>query len=266
MVSHSLPQNVRRQKRNAAPEGMAYCSVCDQYKTTREFSVDTKQKSGLNFRCKICQSEYAKSYYNRPGRKEKIADYAKRPEVKERRAAYHKTPEAKAKRAIYSASPERRARKAEWSASQEQIAKRAAYANSPEAKKKRAIYNASPERKMRVRERQSSPEYKAKQAQYRSDPENKIKKTFYIRHKKYGITKQEYDKLLEQQNGACAICGNPETKTHKGVKLDLCVDHDHETGEIRGLLCKACNTALGLFRDNIENLSNAIDYLMGLNR
>lgn len=66
-----------------------------------------------------------------------------------------------------------------------------------------------------------------------------------------------YDKLFIAQKGKCAICKEHQSK----IKKKLCVDHDHSTGKIRGLLCGKCNTGLGFFKDRIENLSGAILYL-----
>lgn len=70
----------------------------------------------------------------------------------------------------------------------------------------------------------------------------------------YGISLEDYNKILEEQHGACAICGN-------SPKAYLCVDHDHITGGIRGLLCFHCNVILGHAQDNIETLQKAIEYL-----
>jgi len=58
---------------------------------------------------------------------------------------------------------------------------------------------------------------------------------------KYGITLEIYDRMLAGQNGCCAICG----KHHTEFRWGLCVDHDHDTGNIRGLLCTGCNARLG---------------------
>ena len=79
----------------------------------------------------------------------------------------------------------------------------------------------------------------------------------------YGITIQEYEVLFQKQNGKCAICNLPETKINKKDKQfkKLAVDHCHKTGKIRGLLCFACNGSLGKFKDSIELLQNAIEYL-----
>jgi hypothetical protein len=78
---------------------------------------------------------------------------------------------------------------------------------------------------------------------------------------KFDLTETEYQQLLKSQQGVCAICGQPETKILRGFLLQLCVDHDHDTGVIRGLLCNACNVGLGYFKDKIDSLSQAIVYL-----
>lgn len=71
----------------------------------------------------------------------------------------------------------------------------------------------------------------------------------------YGITFQEYDQLVERQNGRCKICSKLVAK--------LVVDHDHVTGAVRGLLCITCNVGVGMLRDSIETLESAIVYLRG---
>lgn len=73
---------------------------------------------------------------------------------------------------------------------------------------------------------------------------------------RYGLSLSDYDYLASQQMNLCAICLEPEPN---GKFLN--VDHDHATGEIRGLLCTQCNLALGKFRDNEFVLRAAIMYL-----
>lgn len=73
----------------------------------------------------------------------------------------------------------------------------------------------------------------------------------------YGLTPEEVTELLESQNGLCAIC--------KSIPVKACVDHDHETNEVRGILCHSCNVALGLFKDDIKVLEQAMEYLSGTN-
>jgi hypothetical protein len=80
---------------------------------------------------------------------------------------------------------------------------------------------------------------------------------------RYGITIEEYNKILDCQGGVCAICKNNETVVDKktGKIKKLSVDHDHFTGKVRGLLCNYCNHALGQFRDSVNLLKTAILYL-----
>ncbi|EIM6622183.1 endonuclease VII domain-containing protein [Salmonella enterica] len=80
---------------------------------------------------------------------------------------------------------------------------------------------------------------------------------------KYGITLERYNELSEAQNHVCAICGNAETRVIHGTLTSLCVDHCHQSGKVRGLLCANCNRAIGLIKDNTELLKNAVRYLGG---
>jgi len=73
----------------------------------------------------------------------------------------------------------------------------------------------------------------------------------------YGITASERQQMLDAQNGECAICGIRESK----CKKRHAVDHCHETGKIRGILCTNCNSAIGKLQDNTELLKKAIAYL-----
>jgi len=83
--------------------------------------------------------------------------------------------------------------------------------------------------------------------------------------KRFGISLETFNAMKEKQQHCCAICGQPETAIdHRTKKLrDLAVDHNHNTGEIRGLLCTRCNTAIGLLQDDIDLLAKAISYLSG---
>ena len=81
------------------------------------------------------------------------------------------------------------------------------------------------------------------------------------RERKFGITRSDYVKLFNDQNGVCAICHQPETAARKGVVRSLAVDHDHKTGKIRGLLCSDCNTGIGKLKDDPNILLSASEYL-----
>jgi len=76
--------------------------------------------------------------------------------------------------------------------------------------------------------------------------------------RQYGMYPNQFSDMLKAQGGACAICGKPQDKqTGKG----LVVDHDHATGNVRGLLCNACNGGLGQFKDSTDLLMTATRYL-----
>ena len=97
-------------------------------------------------------------------------------------------------------------------------------------------------------------EYKAK-----TTPEERTRKNkSYMLKTKYEMTLDEYEKRLNDQNHRCKICGN----TWAGGPANVfSVDHDHKTGQVRGLLCMACNILIGMAKDSTEILQNAIQYL-----
>lgn len=76
-----------------------------------------------------------------------------------------------------------------------------------------------------------------------------------MRFKRYGITMADYDRMLSSQNFSCAICGLV------AQERELHIDHCHDTGIIRGLLCDQCNTGIGKLRHSPENFLRAARYL-----
>lgn len=86
-------------------------------------------------------------------------------------------------------------------------------------------------------------------ANYKKNPEVRRKSTL---KRKYGISEEQAQNLVSGQAGKCEVCNFREAR---------CVDHDHNTGKVRGLLCKQCNAGLGLFKDSTEWLLNAVRYL-----
>lgn len=76
----------------------------------------------------------------------------------------------------------------------------------------------------------------------------------------YGITPEDYSSLFDLQNGVCAICGSDDSES---MREYLCVDHDHATNVVRGLLCHSCNIGLGKFKDDANILLKAVKYLNG---
>lgn len=77
----------------------------------------------------------------------------------------------------------------------------------------------------------------------------------------YNITIRDYTRMLEEQKGVCKICGKEGFTMAKHHVLKLVVDHCHTTNIVRGLLCHNCNRGLGLFKDDLETLNNAINYV-----
>src|SRR5262249_33589337 len=151
--------------------------------------------------------------------------------------------------------------------------KRKKYPLSPEAReRKRASnrrYHAAHKAEINERKRRrwvNDPEYRARKkaasARRAKEPEYRARKKVVSarssrarRLKRFGMSLLEYELRLASQNGACAIC----KKTPK--RRLLCIDHCHETGKVRGLLCTLCNAALGAFGDNPKRMQAATDYL-----
>lgn len=112
---------------------------------------------------------------------------------------------------------------------------------------------------------------KMQREKYQADPQAKLKRQMRERKRKslnplakkdaelkrlYGISVETYLDILGAQNGVCKICNN-DCKT----KYSLSVDHNHQTGKVRGLLCNRCNRAIGMFEDSPHLLRSAAKYL-----
>lgn len=100
------------------------------------------------------------------------------------------------------------------------------------------------------------PEYDKERARkYRESSRGRELKRQHNLKCKYNITLEEYDQMFEGQNGVCALCNNINDHGRR-----LCVDHDHKTGKIRGLLCTRCNTRLGVLEDE-KFINDVKEYL-----
>lgn len=102
-------------------------------------------------------------------------------------------------------------------------------------------------------------------AKWRVNNPEADKRKYLLR--KFNITLEEYKDLLNRQGGVCAICGEKErvVRRAKSGQEMLAVDHCHETGKIRGLLCFKCNTGIGALGDSVEGLERALSYLRRTN-
>jgi hypothetical protein len=79
--------------------------------------------------------------------------------------------------------------------------------------------------------------------------------------RQYGITEQDYQDILDKQNNKCPICFSKRNSDHRSGRLD--VDHEHNTGKVRGLLCGNCNKAIGLLGDDPARARRLAEYLQG---
>jgi len=108
--------------------------------------------------------------------------------------------------------------------------------------KKRAAYKKNPKKYLKINKK-SAPKY--------------TRAIYFERLRKaYGLSQQDYEQMCEVQEDRCAICGERPRK-----ERDFCVDHDHVTGKVRGLLCRRCNLGLGNLRDDPMLLRQAAAYL-----
>jgi len=98
---------------------------------------------------------------------------------------------------------------------------------------------------------------RCKECRRQHQRDNPNTKRNYRLKRKFGISLDEYNELLEAQANSCAICNIHESYRPN----NLAVDHNHDTGEVRGLLCHHCNSALGLFQDSSDILLHAANYL-----
>ncbi len=161
----------------------------------------------------------------------------------------------------YNAQPEVKARRAASDKKRK---------STPEARAKKnarnKIYNSNPEVKemnnKRARARRKTEEGKSKEAinskayreRHKDCPHFQLRVKMYHINKTYGLSEEDFVELMNEHKGCCAICGE---------SLDVMnIDHCHETGRVRGLLCNNCNCALGLFKDNEDIVLSAAYYLI----
>jgi hypothetical protein len=185
-------------------------------------------------RCSVCKKKKPiTSFYTRTGSQDGLRHDCKKC-VKSRSTHWHKNNRVKSLR-----------NSASWRT------------NNPE--KAKSLYaqwrknNRARRRTNNERWAQANPD-KIKQSQkrwYEANPD-KVKNAALKRY--YGITLKERDDLLRAQNGLCLVCAKPITHYP-------CVDHNHATGQVRGILHSKCNTAIGLFNDDPATLERAITYL-----
>ena len=123
-------------------------------------------------------------------------------------------------------------------------------------------YRQSEKGGLTIKRNGQSDKARATQKAYRKSARGKIIKRQRRIKDQYGITLEDYDQMFEQQNGVCAICHKSETALSQfgGVRR-LAVDHNHKTGQVRGLLCTRCNSVIGYVYEDVTVLLEAAVYL-----
>lgn len=132
-----------------------------------------------------------------------------------------------------------------------------------EARKWQQAYRKTPEYQEWLAKRRADPERKERKKlykrQYKLTPEGKLRtQIINLRAtvKRYGLTLDDWDRMLIEQSGRCACCSAQMMQPNEPA-----VDHNHTTGQVRGLLCNNCNLGIGHFDESVERLQLAIQYL-----
>jgi hypothetical protein len=123
---------------------------------------------------------------------------------------------------------------------------------SPEEKRLLALKGREANKRYRM-----SPHGKKKTSERKKSDSAKARERQYLLKREYGLSVEEYNHMFTVQNGNCAICGCNQSE----LTRHLAVDHNHDTGLVRGLLCIPCNVGIGNLKDDVKRLQSAIDYL-----
>jgi len=208
--------------RDDIPSGYKLCSSCSTIKPVTDFYKCAKEKDGLNYTCKACSSEWRKKYYA-----ENIEKERERSRVGGKRL------------------------RAKYSAIQFEFGDTKVCTRCGE-EKPYLEFNKNSGNKSGLSSYCKECISKHNKKAWKSGI---ISRDTRWRRAGINMTEELYDAILTQQEGVCAICG----AVPNGIALS--VDHDHETGKVRGLLCHQCNLMLGNAKDDMETLQKGIEYL-----
>ena len=212
------------------------CARCKTEKPVVDFNKNKGRSDGLQVYCRPCQNTATKESGIR--RRQSAPEVYKR-QLKE---------SARRRREMYRNSEEYR--------KQIKLKNRENYLNNPDRRVKQRVaylkWLSKPGNREIVRDR--SKLWKAK------NPERhqKSEKNAYLA-RNYGITLEDYEQMIVEQDSKCKICDKVFSETPN-------VDHDHSTGEVRGLLCGDCNRAIGLLRDCPDSMQRAASYVTPIER
>lgn len=213
------------------------CSDCKQSKPLGDFYPSKRLKFGVLSSCKACVSQRSKGYREAAKRKPRMTS----PSFRICRTCRIEKPITEFYQSKARTDPTFTECKVCHKTRTKQVRQR--------------NLTATRERERRYRLKATANTKESIRRYYRSE---KGKRTIYSRYyqKRFGITLQEYEARLEAHNGVCAICLKPQKD-----KRRLVVDHNHQTGDVRGLLCTPCNIILGCWQDNSGTALRAATYL-----
>lgn len=125
----------------------------------------------------------------------------------------------------------------------------------------RQCYRRLPDVVEAVRQHHAQPHIKDRKNAARRNSAEVRERRFKAGFRKYGLTFEQYEAMLSEQRNGCAICGFVPPPGGRNAAARLHVDHDHDTGKVRALLCNACNRGLGYLGDDPSRLRAAADYI-----
>ena len=210
------------------------CPDCGEVKSSNDFYKNKAARDGLNTYCKACWSVRAK---------------AQRKKIKDAEV------ESPASKVCPSCSTEKPA--SEFRSDKTKADHLSSSCAECISSRSRSYYEKNRDRiKARVAAYQkANPDKVDKWVKKRSESG---RRSHDHRRDKYGITEEQYAEMLERAGGVCEICGRvPSEVSKKGA----CVDHCHDSGKVRGILCAPCNSGIGSLRDDPAVLRKAIEYL-----
>lgn len=258
--------------RNPAPEGQKRCSSCQTFKPLEQFFNDSCTKDGKGYECKPCHKERQNRIVSllEPERERlstrKGMAHTMRPKeiLPEGQKRCLKCDEIKA----FEAFGKKRGGQFDLDSYCRECSKKRSRlpVQMPEEKRCPKCETVKPSIEFYVtRSLRSSTGLSAYCRDCsQADARTRVKYSYLQARRKatqsYGITVEDYECMLQEQNGKCASCGYPETTMIRGKVIPLSIDHCHVTDAVRGLLCRRCNQALGILCEDPERIEALLKY------
>lgn len=227
--------------------------MSDIVKVCKKHGELTSKNICVNNRCVFCQREYAKDYRLKHPEKTKAANEKYRELVKEYKSHGYEYKKSRKNNKYYEGRTSIECKKHGFIEGKDLIKRENNYLRC-----RLCAYERN-----RTWEKKNPDKVRSQKRRTYLSNCDKYSEESRLRQRK--ITAEQYNELLLKQNSLCKICNKPETKKMRkdGTESPLSIDHCHSTNKVRGLLCNKCNSGLGFFKDSIELLQEAINYLKG---